>query len=86
MGYSEYLRMLGGGGDFFSQLIAGMDARQKQKQREEEGITTINSFEGIERLNIPHKYDFIQVGGRYFSCFLNDTKTIYSKEGKFLFE
>lgn len=84
--YFDYLKVLGGGGDFFSGIFAQMDARKKQEQREAEGITSIGRFDGIERLNIPHKYDSIQAGGRYFSCFLGDTKTIYNKEGKLLFE
>ena len=69
------------------QMLAHIDASQKQRIRQEAGITEINGFEGIERLNIPHKYDRVQIGvDQYFFCTLNDTVSVYDSTGKFLFE
>ena len=67
-------------------IFSHMDHLQKMKAKKDAGVTSVNGYEGIERLNIPYKYDSIGVGGRYFSCRLDDTVTLYNTEGKFLFE
>ncbi len=66
--------------------IASMISGHRTKRlRDEAGITSINGFEGIERLGIPHEYTHIEIGGKYFTCLSSDKKTIYTKEGKLLF-
>lgn len=83
MSYTSYLR--GFGGDFFSAMFAEMDARKKQLRKEELGITSVGGYEGIPRLNIPHKYHQIGIGGKYFTC-KGGTTTIYNMDGKFILE
>ena len=82
--YANYLR--GFGGDFFSTMFAQMDAHNKQRKKDELGITLIGGYEGIPRLNIPHKYHKIGVGGKYFTCEGDKTTTIYNLDGKFILE
>lgn len=79
--YPNYL-----GENFLSTLFAQIDARKKQQLKDQAGITSIGGYEGIERLNIPHKYDRINVGGKYFSCICGYRTTIYNIEGKFILE
>ncbi len=67
-------------------IVSMIGVSQKKRQREEFGITSINGFEGIERLGIPHKYMHIEIGGKYLTCLLNDKKTVYTTEGACLFE
>lgn len=69
------------------QMLAHIDASNKQRARENAGIAEVNGFDGVERLSIPHKYDRIELGvDGYFLCALNDTVSVYDKDGKFLFE
>jgi hypothetical protein len=82
--YFEYIQGFLGGG--MENLLAQMDAHNKARRKADAGITRIDGFEGIERLNIPHKYDSIEIKHGYFYCYLDDTTTIYKSDGKFLFE
>lgn len=74
-------------GGFMEEMFRHMDARRKAEKKAEAGITLVDGMEGIPRLNIPHKYHDILISDEgYFSGHINDTMTIYNKEGKFLFE
>lgn len=72
---------------FFEYLLHDIEDRKKQERKTAAGITTVHSFEGCERLNIPHKYHTIEIGtDEYYFCILNETVSVYNKEGKFCFE
>ncbi len=67
-------------------IVNILSISRTKRLREEAGITNINGFEGIERIGIPHKYIHIEIGGKYFSCLSSDRKTVYTTEGRLLFE
>ena len=75
-------------GGLMESMFRDMDARKKRERKVLAGITKDdNGFEGLPRLNIPHKYYDILISDEgYFSGHIEDTMTIYDKEGKFLFE
>ncbi len=63
-----------------------IEAGRIKRLREEAGITSVGGYQGIEKIGIPHKYDHIEIGGKYLTCILEDRKTVYTREGKLLFE
>ncbi len=67
-------------------ITSMLEINRKKRLREEAGITYIDGFQGIERIGIPHKYEHIEIGGKYFTCTLDDRKTVYTADGEFLFE
>lgn len=68
-------------------LFRVMDEDNKQRKREEAGIAIVNGLFGIARLNIPHEYEWIEIGDDgYFFCRLDDVLAVYNSDGKFLFE
>lgn len=74
-------------GGFMEDMFRHMDARKKAEKKAQAGITLVDGLEGLPRLNIPHKYYDILISDEgYFSGHIEDTMTIYDKEGKFLFE
>jgi len=83
-----YRGFMGGfAGAFFESMFRHMDARRKAERKAQAGITLVDGLEGIPRLGIPHKYYDILIGDEgYFSGHIEDTMTIYDKEGKFMFE
>ena len=70
----------------FYSLFAHIDAANNTKKKIEFGITVSNEYEGIERLNIPHKFDSIDIHEQYLSCHLDNTISVYDTGGLFLFE
>lgn len=99
-GFNTIFGMLGGGrGDFLSGLMSIMDAENKQQFKVKFGVTTVEGYEGVERLNIPHKYDSIELAKgqfdeedknviQYLYCYSNRNQliTIYKTDGTFLFD
>lgn len=83
--YTEFMKSFSGA-DFFRGLISQMEAEKQKRIKDEIGITVIGRYEGIERLKIPHKYDTIGVGSKYFTCCAGSQTTIYNSEGKFILE
>ena len=74
-------------GNFIYGMLSQMDAANKEKERKQLGITTNeNGFEGSEKLNIPFKYDMTEVKGNHIHCFANGITSVYTTDGKFLFE
>jgi hypothetical protein len=89
--------MLGSGSllagyDMFG-MLSQMEEHNKQRKREEKGITKIEGYEGIEQLKIPHIYDLIEIKDDYFYCYDHSEEpskrskilTVYNEDGKLLF-
>mgnify|MGYP001571894149 CR=1 FL=1 len=86
-------------GGFMGDMLERMEADNKARIKKEFGITrSDNGMEGCERLNIPFKFDSIEICGKYdegerapynyFYCYSNDRQdiTLYKTDGTFLFE
>lgn len=83
--YNQFFNMLGI--PSMEAMLRMMDEDNKKKRKAEFGITRNEErFEGCERLNIPHKYDNIEIGNKNLYAVLDGITTVYSIDGKFLFE
>ena len=77
----------------FHNLLANIDARNKKQAKINLGITEIDSLEGCEPLNIPHKYSDITIVNGYLHCslsykFITENKgstDVFTNTGEFLF-
>ena len=74
-------------GYFMEDMFRQIDENKRKRANEEAGIITDEEtgLTGVPSKKIPTKYSKVNFANEHYICKLNDVKTLYKKDGSFLF-